>query len=125
MAYNIVSPTNVSIAQITFQGTIKVGTFSFSEFQAGFLWALNVNLEDSTSFMNNFYVLASGQVDVTSYSGSSIQGTFSGSGSNLLGTLSSVTNGSFSLSSTEATFSTLPDDIKRIVKRILRNKPVN
>ncbi len=109
------------MAWLMFQGTISVGTFSFLQ-QVDFTWVLNVNLSDSASVVNGACYLQSGQTDVTLYSGSNIQGAFSGSGVYLTNPTqtTNLSNGTFSISSTGAVSSILPENIKKIIKKIIR-----
>lgn len=123
VAYDVISPTNGSVAILTFENTPTTGDHSFAEQGAGFIWALNVSLEDSADVGANMCILFSGSVNVSSLTGQYIEGTFSGAGSYLIdpAQLVTVTDGVFSILSGALSKGRpgLPAKIDSIARRLI------
>jgi hypothetical protein len=76
MAYDLTVPNHGSFAILMFYGSIHTGTFSLGG-DVYFSWVLNAELTDT---IRNTCEAVFGEVVVTSYTGSTVEGTFSGSG---------------------------------------------
>ena len=119
-AYNISSPTNMSVATIVFGTTPAAQSYTFPN-QAGFAWMLNVNPNDSATIYAGRCVATHGSITLSAQGGGTSRGTFSGSGMHVQTPTDTcaITNGAFTIYITTAKASALPPEVERVARRMI------
>lgn len=119
-AYDISSPTNMSVATIVFGTTPAVQSYTFPN-QAGVAWMLNVNPNDSATIYAGRCVATHGSVTLSAQGSGTSRGTFSGSGMHVQTPTDTcaITNGAFTIYTTAAKVSALPPEVQRIARRLM------
>lgn len=125
-AYCFTSPTNGSIAMLRFSSadSIAVRSYLFPT-GAAFGWALNTNVNDTAALNSAMCVTMSGTLVVTSFTATSISGTFSGTGCSVRNPTHtySFANGAFTVSRTIVPLFRVTGAMKPLAKRMLDVAP--